>query len=289
MNPKIPSLKLLIVSRADNGLTLQTFLAEKFKLSNRAAKNLIDNKKVWVNRKLVWMARHNLRTGDAIEIPEATLKETTAAKHERIKIHILFQDDDYLVADKPAGLLSVGEGGVEKILQEQTNLPELRAVHRLDKETTGCLLFAKNDEALQAAIPVFKTRHVKKIYQTIVWGKYGHKASVVREDLDGKMAVSHIHLETCSKDASFLKVRIETGRTHQIRRHMLMLRYPILGDRQYGFKNVYDPRLQTIPRVMLHSCELEMPHPTHPKDILRAHSPLPADFRRCLKLFDMGR
>lgn len=284
------SLKRFIVSRTDDGRTLQQFLALKLSLSQRGAKNLIDQKQVWVNRHLVWMARHNLANGDTVELQTQLLKEAAAPKPETPqKIRILFQDADYLIVDKPSGILANGKGSVEEMLRTQVEIPTIRAVHRLDKETTGCLLFATNQAALDAAIAVFKTHHVKKIYQTIVWGHYERNSSTIRQEIEGEAAVSHIRLETASKDASFLRIRIETGRTHQIRRHMSMIRYPILGDRQYGFKTVHDPRLQSIPRVMLHSSELEMPHPLNAKQILKAHSPLPADFRRCLKLFDMGK
>jgi 23S rRNA pseudouridine1911/1915/1917 synthase len=176
------------------------------------------------------------------------------------------------------------------VLRAQASLPGLQAVHRLDRDTTGCLLFAKSVAAFDAAVAVFRTRRVTKLYQVIVWGKYERRASTITQELDGDRAVSHVQREECSKDASFLKVRIETGRTHQIRRHLASIRHPVLGDREHGVKFARDPRLLTVPRQMLHACGLEMPHPMVPgKDLLKAHSPLPADFRRCLKLFEMGK
>ena len=202
---------------------------------------------------------------------------------------MLVEDDFYLIIDKPAGMLSVGEHSAEELLRTQLGNMTLQAVHRLDRDTTGCLMIAKTTMAFKEAVELWKTRRVTKIYQAIVWGSYERGKSTIDQDLDGDRAVSHITREAISKDATFVKVRIETGRTHQIRRHLASIRHPILGDREHGVKFARDPRLLTIPRQMLHACEFEMPHPMMPGKTFKAHSPLPADFRRCLKLFDMGK
>ncbi len=278
-----------VVSRVESGQSLQVYLASKLSLSKRAAKGLLDLKTVWVNRRCVWMAHHRLSQGDTVEVPAPQKGEIVASAADK-KIRVLVEDEHYLIVDKPSGLLSSGEAGcVAAILQQQTGEQGLKAVHRLDRDTTGCLLLAKSEAAFVAAVAVFKTRRVMKTYHTIVSGRFERAASTVRDELDQERAVSHIRREGCSKDASFLKVRIETGRTHQIRRHLASLRHPVLGDREHGFKTARDPRLLTVPRQMLHASELELPHPLVPGATLKAHSPLPADFRRCLKLFDMGK
>jgi 23S rRNA pseudouridine1911/1915/1917 synthase len=151
------------------------------------------------------------------------------------------------------------------------------------------MMFAKTTAAFNEAVDLWKTRRVTKLYQAIVWGSYERSKSTIDQELDGDRAVSHITREAIAKDATFVKVRIETGRTHQIRRHLASIRHPILGDREHGVKFARDPRLLTIPRQMLHACEIEMPHPMMSGKTLKAHSPLPADFRRCLKIFDMGK
>ncbi|MBQ9430384.1 MAG: RluA family pseudouridine synthase [Kiritimatiellae bacterium] len=287
-----PSVTTFIVNRIDANKKLQVFLAEKLKVSNRAAKTMLDSKKVWVNRHCVWMAGHILKCGDTVELQTSavTLVKTKIELPDTPKLHVLFQDGDYLAVDKPSGMLATGGTvNVETVMRQQTGLPDLRVVHRLDKETTGCLLMATNTAAWEAAVAVFKTRHVTKLYRTIVWGRYERTSSTIQQDLDGEHAISHIRCEKVSKDASFLLVRIETGRTHQIRRHLASIRYPIIGDRQYGFKTVRDLRLQTVPRIMLHSCGLELPHPVNAKSMIKVHSPLPADFRRCLQLFGLGK
>ena len=124
----------------------------------------------------------------------------------------------------------------------------------------------------------------------IVAGRFPHAHETVNAPIEGKSAVSHVTREMASQDASFLKVRIETGRTNQIRRHLSSIRFPIVGDRMFGLKTARDPRLMTVGRQMLHSSGLELPDPMrNVKEGIRAHSPLPADFRQCLKTFGMGK
>jgi len=275
-----------IVPRTFAGHTLQDFLADKLGVSNRKAKALIDARVVWVNRQLVWMALHKLQAGDTVEFPPHEDKKVLL---ERKHIRILVEDEFYLFADKPAGVLSVGEDSAEEILKTQTANPQLRAVHRLDRDTSGCMLFAKTLAAFDAAVSVYKSRGVLKIYNAIAMGRMERHTSTIAEDLEGERAVTHVTKIAANGDISFLKLRIETGRTHQIRKHLAGIRQPILGDHEYGMKRARDPRVMSIARQMLHSVEIEMPHPMKPGEKLRAHSPLPADFRRTLKLFDMGR
>ena len=274
-----------VVSKVEAGQSLQVFLSSKLSVSKRAAKNLMDDRAVWVNRKCVWMAHHALHQGDTVEVPASHTSKAEAPS----KIRLLVEDEHFIVADKPSGMLAVGEGSAEEALRVQSGQTALKAVHRLDRDTTGCLLLAKSAAAFDAAVALFKTRRVTKIYHAIVFGVFDRPASTIDQELDGERAVSHIQREAVSKDASFLKVRIETGRTHQIRRHLAAIRHPVLGDREHGVKFARDPRLLTIPRLMLHASGLELPHPVTVGKTLKAHSPLPADFRRCLKLFDMGK
>ena len=168
-------------------------------------------------------------------------------------------------------------------------MPTLEAVHRLDRDTTGCLLFAKNHAAFTAAVEVFKTHRVSKVYHAVVAGSFKFAHQLIDTPIDGQPAVSKVTREAAGADASFLRVRIETGRTNQIRRHLSSIRYPIVGDRVFGLKNARDPRLMQVPRQMLHASTLTLPHPTVPHAEIKVHSPLPADFRSTLKLFGMGK
>ncbi|MGN0854181.1 MAG: pseudouridine synthase [Kiritimatiellia bacterium] len=293
----------LAVNKPDPKI-LQDFLVSRFSLTRRAAKAMIDGRSVWVNRTCVWIARFGLKTGDVVEVPQrvvngarkqsvhatAPAARQTAPSVAHRHVRVLWQNDDFLVCDKPSGCLSCDDPkSAEAILREQEKIPTLEAVHRLDRETTGCLLFAKNRAALVAAIQVFKTHRVTKIYNAIVAGSFKFPHQVVESPIDGQPALSKITREAVGSDASFLRVRIETGRTNQIRRHLASLRHPIVGDRVFGLKNARDPRLMQVARCMLHAATLEMPDPCVPKEQIRVHAPLPADFRATLKLFGMGK
>ena len=263
---------------------LQDFLALKFALSRRTAKAMIDGRNVWVDRKCVWIARYALKTGDIVEIPQTVVKGAqkqsaqTAAKDGRQPaaegraqprdaaakrhVRVLWQNEHYLVCDKPAGLVSCDDPkSVESILREQENIPTLEAVHRLDRDTTGCLMFAKRHAALEAAIEMFRTHKVSKVYHAIVAGPFKFAHRIVDTPLDG---------------------------TNQIRRHLSSIRFPIIGDRVFGLKNARDPRLMRVPRQMLHASTLTLPDPLSPREKISVHSPLPADFRQTLRLFGMG-
>ena len=291
-------LNSLTVNKPDPKV-LQDFLALKFSLSRRTAKAMIDGRSVWVNRKCVWIARFALRTGDLVEIPSQVVKgalkqsggedarrETKDVRHVRV----LWSNESYLVCDKPAGLVSCDDPkSVETILREQEKIPTLEAVHRLDRDTTGCLMFAKNHAAFLAAVEVFKTHKVSKVYHAVATGSFKYAHQVIDSPIDGQPAVSKVTREGASAGASFLRIRIETGRTNQIRKHLASVRAPIVGDRVFGLKSARDPRLMRVPRQMLHASTLTLPDPLSPHDEISVHSPLPADFRATLKLFGMGK
>ena len=304
-------LSSLTVNKPDPKV-LQDFLALKFSLSRRTAKAMIDGRSVWVNRKCVWIARFALRTGDLVEIPSQVVKGAVRQNEKlRIKneecaggnsklsalssklsrhIRVLWSNDAYLVCDKPAGVVSCDDPkSVETILREQEQIPTLEAVHRLDRDTTGCLMFAKNHAAFLAAVDVFKTHKVSKIYHAVATGAFKFAHQVIETPIDDQPAVSRVTREAAGADASFLRVRIETGRTNQIRKHLASVRHPIVGDRVFGLKNVRDPRLMQVPRQMLHASTLTLPDPLRPHEEIKVHSPLPADFRACLRLFGMGK
>ena len=272
----------LTVAASEEGQTVQAFLASRLGVSRRAAKNLLDERQVWVNRQLVWMAHHTVRRGDVLQTSAAQALQQQKPQN----IRVLIEDEHYLFVDKPAGILTIGPDGAEERLRAQLASPELRVIHRLDRDTSGCLMVARNAAAFTAAVAVFKTRRVLKVYHAICVGCIERRSSTIREAIDGEPAVTHLTTLASSRDATYLALRIETGRTHQIRRHLAGIRHPVIGDHQYGLKSAYDARIQQVARQMLHATDIEMPHPLHPGN-LRAHSPLPADFRRCLRLFGL--
>ena len=267
-----------IVGRTDAGRGLLDFIADQAGVSNRAAKRLLDERRVVVNGRRVWMAHHRLAPGDRVDVPV----RANAAPPDRVPV--LARDGAYLVADKPAGLLSNGPRSAEALLRESSEWPSLRVVHRLDRDTSGCLLAARDEPSFDDAIAVFREHRVGKLYRVLVAGAMREAERVIRIPIEGQEAMSRIRRLDWNESASHLAVRIETGRTHQIRRHLAGIGHPVLGDRQYAAGRWTEARYLRVPRQMLHAARLAFPIPRTER-VLTAESPLPEDFRRCLAVF----
>jgi len=264
------------------GMSLQDFLAEAMPASRRVAKQHIDAKVVRVNGRAVWMARHALRAGDSVEVAARVASPTDKSRQLR-KLAILVEDADYIIADKPRGILTnEAEYSVESVLRVQTRNPQLCASHRLDRDTTGCLLFSKSPAAHAAAVEVFKRHLVAKTYRAAVAGRWDADATTIDLALEGERAVTNVRCVAARDEASYIIARIETGRTHQIRKHLAMARHPVLGDTQHGRKTLADPRLAGLTYPLLHAAEIEMTHPLDSARVLKAFSPVPQDFHKWL-------
>jgi 23S rRNA pseudouridine1911/1915/1917 synthase len=268
----------ILATPGDSGKTLQEFLAAHLGVSKGKAKELLDLRIVFVNGRRVWMAKHELRARDKIEVQLATTPTAVAQRMPKI----LFQDADMLVVDKPAGLLANGPGSVEELLRTKLALPELEVVHRLDRDTSGCLLLAKNLAMRDKLVALFGQREVTKVYHAIAAGRVPDDIHEIRTPVEGEPALSRLERLDANPQASHLKVNIETGRTHQIRRHLLQIHHPVLGDKQYGGRFQPAGHQAEIPRQMLHSAVLVFPHPATGAQV-RCVATLPADFRGCLR------
>ena len=263
------------------GTTLQSFIAGSSGVSRRKAKELIDSRCVLVNRKRVWMCNHRLESGDTIEL-SAGFQQA-----EKRDLDVLFRDDFCFIIDKPPGLLSDGIGSAEEFARRQFNNPEILAVHRLDRDTSGCLLFAWNAEAKRELVPVFKSHKVTKVYHVIVSGQCEEGETKCSLPVDGQHAVTYFRTLDSSREATHLQARIETGRTHQIRKHLASLGLFVVGDRFYGVKNRVSTSAMKIRRQMLHASSIEFMSPLTGRRV-RAKSNLPGDFRKTLALFNLS-
>ncbi len=303
-----------IVEKSLPGGRLDTFLRAKFPAASRGAmQRLIEEGHVRVNGKTT-KPTHSPRAGEQIEIhwPEA---RPAAAQPENISLDILFEDKSLLVLDKPAGLVVHPAAGHEEHTLVNALLHHCAGelsgiggiarpgiVHRLDKETSGCLVVAKNDETHLALSKQFAERRVEKIYNAIVCGQperdFGEihaaitrhsthrKRMTVCDDDSGRAAHTSWRVIERLNAATLIEARIHTGRTHQIRVHFQFLGHPLVGDDTYGARQ--NARLKELtnyaaPRVMLHSRELSFIHP-HTEKEMTFESPLPKDFREALKL-----
>jgi 23S rRNA pseudouridine1911/1915/1917 synthase len=239
-----------------------------------------------------------VQVGDTYHVEEAPPRPPTGARPENIPLEILHEDDDLLVVNKPAGMVvHIGAGHEEGtlvnallhhsgVLSSGSEEHRPGIVHRLDKETSGCIVVAKNDQTHAALSQQFSERQVKKTYLAIVRGRPRHTKGTVdlaigrhpvqrqkmtpRRAPSGREAVTDYELLATHEGYSLVSCKPYTGRTHQIRVHMQHLGHPIAGDPLYGKRDTFE-------RHLLHAWRLEFTHPTS-GEFLCFEAPLPKDF-----------
>jgi 23S rRNA pseudouridine1911/1915/1917 synthase len=293
-----------IVTENDAKLRLDQFLAKRLpEYSRSRLQQLIRSGFVRLNEQTT-RPRRIVRSGDKIDLIEPPV-EKIDVRPEPIPLEILFEDDDIIVINKPAGLtVHPGAGQrehtlVNALLSHCTTLSGIGGkerpgiVHRLDKETSGCLVVAKNDMAHRELSKQFATRTVEKIYLALVAGKLRKAAAVIEEkigrhpvhrqrmrvtSLRGRTAKTEYRVIRSSDEASLIECRLHSGRTHQIRVHLHHLGHAVLGDK------VYAPRFaKNFPRQMLHAWKLGFHHP-RTGEWRNFEAPLPNDFATAIKL-----
>lgn len=265
----------------DEKTRLDKFLKEITLFSRERIKKLINEEKIIVNNKKTEPS-YLLKRGDKIKIEEEIKNnQTEEIKPEKGNIEIIYEDKHIIVVNKPSGILThptlyIKTGTLLNFVLFHTNLSKIGSpyrtgvVHRLDKETSGVIVFAKTDFAYWSLIEQFKNRIVKKEYFAIVEGKFPEKEKIVeftllpdKENptkmrvhfLKGKQTLTKIELQKHFDNFSLLKIKPITGRTHQIRITLAYLGYPIVGDTKYGKKT------NLIERLALHAHKLSFLHP----------------------------
>lgn len=247
-------------------------------------------------------AHHLVRTGDKIEVTQPP-PQRIETRPEPIPLQILYEDDDLIVINKPAGMtVHPGAGQREHTLVNALlhHCPKLSGiggkerpgiVHRLDKETSGCLVAAKNDVAHRELSKQFAARTVEKIYLALVAGKLLTQTGVVEEKIGrhpvhrqrmsvasprGRVARTEYRVVRSNEKASLIECLPHSGRTHQIRVHLHHLGHPVLGDK------IYAPRFaKDFPRQMLHAWKLGFRHP-RTGDWKNFKAPLPQDLNEAI-------
>ncbi|MDD5677241.1 MAG: RluA family pseudouridine synthase [Kiritimatiellae bacterium] len=271
----------LKVRLSDHGSTLMAFLAAHLQLSNHKAKALLDARRVFVNGQRVWMARHRLDPGDHVEIQEGWVAGPVVSRDV-----VLYAKGDYLIANKPPGLLANGPQSLESGLRRLLGNPALTAVHRLDRDTSGCLLFAQKSEAEALIKPLFVQHRIRKMYHAIVSGHVSEREQEITHPIDHRSARTLVRTLDANRLASHLWIELETGRTHQIRRHLVAIGHPLLGDQQYATRREVSSQERAVRRQMLHAYELAFRHPVTSEPV-HARAPLPEDFAACLRKFGL--
>jgi len=292
-----------IVSTNDARLRLDQFLAKELpEYSRSRLQQLIRSGFVRLNKQTT-RPRQIVRGGDKIHLIEPPL-EKIEMRPEPIPLDVLFEDDDLIVINKPADLtVHPGAGQrehtlVNALLSHCTTLSGIGGkerpgiVHRLDKETSGCLVVAKNDIAHRELSKQFAARTVEKIYLAVVAGKLRKPTGVIEENIGshpiqrkrmsvaskrGRAAKTEYRVIRSSDQASLVECRLHSGRTHQIRVHLHHLGHPVLGDK------IYAPRFtKNFPRQMLHAWKLGFRHPCT-GEWRSFEASLPADFNEAIR------
>ena len=301
------AVRQLQIERSCPGERLDHWLRARLPdLSRGAIQRLIEQGDVRVNGKAV-KSTHTPRAGESVEIRFPEPKQAKALA-EDIPLDVLFEDATLLVVNKPPGLVVHPAAGHDSRTLVNALLHLCRGtlsgiggvtrpgiVHRLDKDTSGCMVVAKNDETHLALSSQFASRKVEKIYQAIVCGELrrdegeiraaiarhpSHRKCMAVDEEFGREAHTTYRVLERLNGATLAQAHLHTGRTHQIRVHFKFLGHPLVGDATYGQRQsekLADLTGFRAPRQMLHAFQLSFIHPRSAKRV-RFEAPLPEDF-----------
>jgi 23S rRNA pseudouridine1911/1915/1917 synthase len=259
------------IKKNKEGEKLQTFLRNNLKEgpSLKITKKILEKKFVTVNSKLQRYGSYRLKENDIIKV---SIIYKNLLNKETFNIDILYEDNYILIVDKPTNFVSTDQN-IHKYFDEKYTL-----IHRLDKDTTGAILIAKNLKVKEKFIILFKNFKIEKLYLAIVNGvvkkddfKIDKNISLIKErnsqkiygvQKEGKSAVSLVKVLKRYLDKTLLLLKPITGRTHQLRVHLSSINHPILGD------DTYSKKINNAVRLMLHSYKISFIHPYSNKKIV---------------------
>lgn len=296
--------KKLIVKAENTGARLDAYIAENINnLSRTMVKKLVEDGNISVNGK-VQKVSYKVQENDEIIVNEPEAKELDI-KAEDIPVDVVYEDKDIIVVNKPKGLVVHPANGnwdgtlvnaIMAICKDSLSGigGEIRPgiVHRLDKDTSGLLIIAKNDEAHLNMSNQIKDRQVKKIYYALVRGVVPENEATINMPIgrstkdrkkmavtkSGKEAITHFKVLERFNKYTLLEVKIDTGRTHQIRVHLSEIGHPVVGDEVYSNgKNEFGVKGQ-----LLHAKSLDFKHPITGKE-MHLETELPEEFENVLK------
>lgn len=265
------------------------FLKKMFSnLSKNSVKSLLHNEKVFVNGNMTTKYNYELNVGDVVEIREKVAKN----------IDIIYEDKDIIVINKPSGLLTVATEKeknktayhlVMEYLKKKNKNNRIFIIHRLDKDTSGIIMFAKNERAKHLYQDNWNDIVKKRCYYAVIAGKMENKEGTIKsylkengnmvysvKDRSGKLAITEYKVLKERKNISLLDINLKTGRKNQIRVHMKENKTPILGDLKYGEKS------KLINRLALHAYKLELINPVT-KKLLTFEINMPNEFKMLFK------
>ena len=300
---------LLKVTDEDAGKRLDVFIKEKLtELSRNRIKNLIEEKFILVNQKDS-KPSYKVKIGDEIKVeipPESELE----IKPKEVPFEIIYEDDDIAVINKPAGIVVHPAPGhhndtlVHGLLLKLKNLSGIGGkirpgiVHRLDKDTSGIMLVAKNDFSHKKLVEAFKERKISKTYLAIVYKNLENKKGKIESFIgrhpvhrkkmavlkEGRLAITLYEVKEFLYKATVVFAKPVTGRTHQLRVHFSYIGHPILGDPVYGGLKYDIPK---PPRLMLHAYKIFFKHPRTLEN-MEFIAPIPKEFEKYIELLKKG-
>jgi len=280
------------IAEEHQGLTVEVYLKQVQKYSGRKIQKLTRQKGILLNKKPVFLQK-KVKMGDVLRI--LSLEDLSyGVEPESGPVEILYEDSYLIVLNKPSGLLvhpssQTSRGTLSNYLayyyQQQGAICTVRPIHRLDRETSGCVVFAK-DSHTQALLDNFmKEGSLKRTYQAVVQGILDPPAGTISApigphptmpnrravDPKGDQAITHYKTVQTFTEASLLELTLATGRTHQIRVHFAHVGHPIIGDRMYGKSSAL------ITGQALHASSLHFSHPVEQREI-EVKAPFPINF-----------
>lgn len=288
-----------LISVEDNSdIRIDKYLIDELNLSRTKIQKLIKDGKIFVNDELV-KSNYVVRIDDEIKIEEI-IKEDKEIKPVKMNLDIVYEDDYLMVINKPSGLVVHPASGhyndtlVNGIMYYlKTDIDRAGIVHRIDKDTSGLLLIAKDEKTLLYLREEIKQRKVKRIYEALVSGIILHDTGTIDApigrdkenrqkmsvtNINSKKAITHFRVLKRFKNATLLELKLETGRTHQIRVHMNYIKYPIINDPVYGKKtNDYGQ--------MLHAKTIGFIHP-ETKEYMEFTKEADETFKSILKIYE---
>lgn len=299
----------MIVNSESVGKRLDVVVSEILEITRSSAQGMIDQGLVTVNGK-AQSKNYRLRQDDELEIEEQELKEL-AVEPENIPLDIVFEDEDIIVINKPSGMVVHPAPGNESGTLVNALLYHCKGslsgingvvrpgiVHRIDKDTSGLLVVAKNDESHVFLSSLLKDHGIKRVYHAIVVGHYKESsgtvnAPIARHPVDrkkmavvagGREAITHYEVIEEYPSFTYARFQLETGRTHQIRVHTSYIGHPIIGDLVYGGgKTTFEKNNKALlDGQILHAKILSFPHP-RTKEIVTFECELPDNFKMLLE------
>ena len=294
----------MIIDEVVIGQRIDKFLVENTEYTRSKIQKMIDNDCILVNGKSI-KSSYTLKAGDQIEVKD--YEENTDILPENIPLDIYYEDADLIVVNKPSGMVVHPAPGndtgtlVNAWMYHTNNLSTVNStirpgiVHRIDADTSGLLLVAKNDKAHNILAEAIQKKEVVREYIALVEGVIKEDTATIDAPIgrdvnnrkkmcvtgdNSKEAVTHIRVLERFSDATLIRCKLETGRTHQIRVHLSYIGHPVVNDPVYGRRKLINPKFGQ----MLHAEKLGFVHPTT-KEYMEFTSPVPDEFTKILNMY----